>query len=500
MKSILNYRVVATIVLIALLALPVVGQDFSRLLDAVSKVETNLKALVEKESAERKAENARLQKQISSLQGGTATGLVASNPDQQAVIVQLQESVAQLKTQLQQLASAQLSNNGSTVATTTAPAHPDLANALADIEYLKGQVQALQAQNIATQQQLASVDNTSYMPSTQTSSGELASLTDKLSSLNTKLDDYVKSEKPKNPPSIERGKMRFLGYLSEIYNDKQGKVPQSSFTTRNARLGATGPINDYAKFTLIGDFAGTPKLFVGFASFAPTKEWSLTVGQFKPSFGTDFLSAPEVMTMIGYSKVSTYGPGIDVGANLVWQHTINKQYSIKFSNGVYNGSGANTSDVNSDKNWVGRIDADLTSMFKFSTNFHSGISNDTGVSRKNISGRGLAAQFAWKNESAQVEYIYSKAGSVKKDGWYTQVAHSFVTKSKFLPQIQPAIRYDVTDPNVYVGGNKATALSIGTNFYFDSKYTRVQMNYLLNGEEGTEVDNNEFLMNFQFAF
>jgi hypothetical protein len=80
------------------------------------------------------------------------------------------------------------------------------------------------------------------------------------------------------------------------------------------------------------------------------------------------------------------------------------------------------------------------------------------------------------------------------------VAHSFVTKSKFLPQIQPAIRYDVTDPNVYVGGNKATVMTVGANFYFDSKYTRVQMNYLINGEEGTEVDNNEFLMNFQFAF
>jgi Phosphate-selective porin O and P len=499
MKSILNFRVVATMTLIASLALPVYGQDFSRLLDAVAKVETNLKTLIEKESSERKAENAKLQKQMASFQPGTSNGVASSNPDQQAAIQALQESVAQLKNQLQHLASAQSATSSSATVATT-PAHPNLANALADIEYLKGQVQALQAQNVSTQQQLASIDDNGYTPSTQTSSGELASLTDKLSTLNTKLDEYVKSDKPKNAPSIERGKMRFLGLLSETYNDKQGIVPQSSFTTRIARLGATGPINDYAKFTLIGDFAGTPKLFVGYATFSPTKEWSLTVGQFKPSFGTDYLTPSEMLTFVSTSKAASYGPTVDVGANLVWQHAFNKQYSMKFSNGIYNGSGANTSDVNSDKNWVGRIDADLTSLFKVAANFHSGKSNDTGYSRKNISGRGLSAQFAWKNESAQMEYIYSKSGSTKKDGWYIQAAHSFVTHSKFLPQIQPAIRYDVTDPNVYIGSNKATALTIGTNFYFDSKYTRVQMNYLMNNEEGTEIDNNEFLLNFQFAF
>jgi Phosphate-selective porin O and P len=499
MKSFLNFRVAGMMILIASLALPVFGQDFSRLLDAVAKVETNLKALIEKESSERKAENAKLQKQFASLPSGSSAGSTVSNPNQQAAIQQLQESVAQLKTELAQLASAQnRDSKGATVA--TAPAHPNLANALADIEFLKGQVLALQGQTQSTQQQLASIDEDGYTPSTQASSGELASLTEKLSTLNSKLDTYVSSEKPKNAPSIERGKMRFLGLLSETYNDKQGTVPQSSFTMRIARLGATGSINDYAKFTLIGDFAGTPKLFVGYATFLPSKEWSLTVGQFKPSFGTDYLMPSEMLTFVSTSKTASYGTTVDVGANLVWQYAISKQYGIKFSNGVYNGSGANTSDVNSDKNWVGRIDADLTSLFKVAANFYSGKSNDTLSARKNISGRGLSAQFAWKNESAQAEYIYSKSGSVKKDGWYVQAAHSFITTSKFLPQIQPAIRYDVTDPNVYVGDNKATALTIGTNFYFDSKYTRVQMNYLMNSEEGTEVDNNEFLLNFQFAF
>jgi hypothetical protein len=48
--------------------------------------------------------------------------------------------------------------------------------------------------------------------------------------------------------------------------------------------------------------------------------------------------------------------------------------------------------------------------------------------------------------------------------------------------------------------NKVTRISLGTNLFVDKKYTKLQFNYQINGEEGLSVDNNEFLVNFQVAF
>ena len=49
----------------------------------------------------------------------------------------------------------------------------------------------------------------------------------------------------------------------------------------------------------------------------------------------------------------------------------------------------------------------------------------------------------------------------------------------------------------YIDDDANTRLTIDTNLFIDKKYTKVQFNYLINGEEGTSVDNNAFAANIQ---
>lgn len=61
-------------------------------------------------------------------------------------------------------------------------------------------------------------------------------------------------------------------------------------------------------------------------------------------------------------------------------------------------------------------------------------------------------------------------------------------------------RYEQLDTDLDVGNNKVDRITIGTNLYIDKKYTKIQFNYQINGEEDTSIDNNEFWANFQVAF
>jgi len=61
-------------------------------------------------------------------------------------------------------------------------------------------------------------------------------------------------------------------------------------------------------------------------------------------------------------------------------------------------------------------------------------------------------------------------------------------------------RYEQHDPNVSLDDDRTNRVTLGTNIFIDKQYTKIQLNYQINAEQGEAVSNNEFLMNFQLAF
>ncbi|MBW1803162.1 MAG: hypothetical protein JRJ85_20810, partial [Deltaproteobacteria bacterium] len=270
--------------------------------------------------------------------------------------------------------------------------------------------------------------------------------------------------------------------------------------SKRARLSVKGEINDYAQIKIQGEFAKTPKLLDGQVTISPHQQWSLSIGQYKPPFGTDFLISANATPFVNRSMASGLGTNRDVGATVSFRQQFNSDYSMKLTAGVFNGSGINTSDVNNSKNFVARADIALAGMFKLAPNIYFGKTNEVDALKEKLVDVGSSLTWKWRQEIVEVEYIHSRHGDIKRGSWYIWGGHMFSIGTPFLPQIQLLARYEQHDPDVNIDNNRTDRITLGTNLLIDKKYTKIQLNYQINDEQGASVDNNEFLMNFQVAF
>ena len=199
-------------------------------------------------------------------------------------------------------------------------------------------------------------------------------------------------------------------------------------------------------------------------------------------------------------KGQSLGTVRDVGADLSLNYQWKNGNAIKVTGGVYNGAPYNTSDVNNDKNFIGRAEIKLAKMFTLAPNLIAGKSNDPDSTKKNLDVWGGSVNWSWKNEIIEGEYIHNQTGSSEKQGWHVWGAHSFSTGFKFVPELQMLARYEQLDPNMDKAGDRTNRVTLGTNLYIDKKFTKLQINYQINGEETKATDNNEWLALLQLAF
>ena len=65
--------------------------------------------------------------------------------------------------------------------------------------------------------------------------------------------------------------------------------------------------------------------------------------------------------------------------------------------------------------------------------------------------------------------------------------------------VQPVVKYEAFDPDTDVDEDASTIATFGVNYFFND-WTRFQFNYLYKAEEGTEIANDELLMQLQVKF
>ncbi len=210
---------------------------------------------------------------------------------------------------------------------------------------------------------------------------------------------------------------------------------------------------------------------------------------------------------------------------------------IEYSLGLINGSGPNSSDNNSDKDYVGRVvlnaAVDYNSLLRglsLGANYYLGrkqLSLTTGTTTIADTG----TQNRWGVDLAYVntpvgftlEYIRGEdealsgttaspvKGTVKSEGLtftlFYNFGEQFVKNYKAQDRYddwypltyQPFFRYDRFDPNTHKGGDRTDIYTIGFNWFF-AETTKLQLNYNIKKEQTNERNNNEFLAQFQFGF
>ena len=410
-----------------------------------------------------------------------------ASTDQMATFQQqLQQLQAELRRLTEQVQSNRMSDS-------------TIAIILSDIEVLKAENSALRGMTEQASQKLASLDDDVLLPTTNESQ-ELARFAGLVDQLNSVVEKAKTPAKPAvNSPEVKRGSITMFGLLNQQYYERSGDSKLSTFDNKRARLGFSGVLNNYAKLGIQGEFAKSVKLLDGFVTLTPNKEWSVKFGQFQPAFGQNFLRSPAAYTVITPSLAMALGSDRDIGTQVAWDHSFSKKFGLQLTAGLFNGSGINASDSNSAKNSVVRVQAKIGSSLTIGANNYAGKTN-ASVNPKHLDTWGSFANWTWKSEEVEAEYIHTKVNGVKKAGWYVWGGHMLKTNWKFVPEVQLVGRYEEYDANRTIDNNKVNRTTIGTTFYIDKKYTLIQLNYQFNGEEGTRVRNNEFLANFQVGF
>lgn len=250
---------------------------------------------------------------------------------------------------------------------------------------------------------------------------------------------------------------------------------------------------------------------------------SATLGQQLVPFGQDNLATEDKIPTI---KKAQYLGGFEISRDiglkleggLLNRHDPASGITtplISYSLAAFNGTGANRSDNNKEKDYVARlILAPVKEYFsffrdlKFGGSYYHGRGN---VKNPSLERERFGVEFEWLKKPILVtaEGVFGKDGDKHSVGY---VATLFWTPGT-LPDFQPLFRYDAFDPDTKKGKDKTEIYTVGFNYYFyqtepitrrtyeikpTERVVKLQVNYnIQKKEEGAHTAND---VNAQLVF
>jgi Phosphate-selective porin O and P len=193
--------------------------------------------------------------------------------------------------------------------------------------------------------------------------------------------------------------------------------------------------------------------------------------------------------------------------------TVEPFYSVYLVNGLHGASGAsirnmrdNSQDTkNNDKAIGGNIGADIGNYLTATANYYTGTYSDDG--ELNLSIYGLSLQYVkekltiWGEYQAANQDAYNDAAdlsqgiiSLKKNGWYALVGY------KVYKGLEPVLRYDaISLDGVGVATSDRSRMTVGLNYHFSST-CNLKVNYDITKNDGIDIDDNLFGVQFALGF
>ncbi len=251
------------------------------------------------------------------------------------------------------------------------------------------------------------------------------------------------------------------------------------------------------------------------------------------------------LRQIGFIVRGDALPKVDWGSNY-------RAPLLDYAVGVINGNGQNTSDDNSEKDWVGHLGftapVDYNSWIrelKIGASFYVGTQNRTWTQTVDAKGKPIPVatqavawaptgqknrfgfDVSWNHNPFGITYEYVRGwdgdvlpGTPKTNPHlYTresegqtatffynfgeQFVKSYRDRAKYddwwPSSYQPFFRWDYWDQNVNISRNEVYILTPGFNAFF-AETTKLQLNYNIKFINGTHVKQDEFLLQLQYGF
>lgn len=257
----------------------------------------------------------------------------------------------------------------------------------------------------------------------------------------------------------------------------------SSFDIRRARVDLKGMLLKDFDYRLQVDFASSPKILDVYVKWKFNKYFGLQVGQFKIPFSIENTRSPLTLETIEnaqvISKLSNYDDvagiksnGRDIGVMLSGEAVkLDDRNLIKYSIGLFNGSGINTVDKNKDKDISGIVQIFPVKWLSFAGFAYSGkayINSDNPYVNRYRYGAGVE----YKNNSFHIrtEYIRGKTGDKKSEGAYCLGGYKITKSLEALGRLD-YFTNDVTN------SSKIQVYYLGGIDWHINNHFRIQLNY-----------------------
>lgn len=192
--------------------------------------------------------------------------------------------------------------------------------------------------------------------------------------------------------------------------------------------------------------------------------------------------------------VKAFADRRDIGAQLSASNVSLGSAKAEYAFGVFNGSGRNVSENNEHKDLAARAGAEWRGLW-LGANGYLG-KEPTGNRRS----AGVEIRFVRGPGKLQAEYLTGEmemtggGPSTKPSGYY--VLANYLWKS-----LRPGVRWESFDPDRRVSNDRQDALTAGLDWMLtQDRKNKISFNYTAKFEQGTSVNNDEALLQFQVSF
>jgi len=282
-------------------------------------------------------------------------------------------------------------------------------------------------------------------------------------------------------------------------NTSNGK---GRFDVRNARFGMQGNAGKHFGYKFEIDFCdeGQIKMLDVYASFIPVKNLTLSLGQMKAPFSTEYLLNPAKFEFANRPFIDKRicKDLRDIGFKITYDYDGKIPYSV--SGVVMNGTGVNNPE------WTTRFAAGGRAVvgpfygITLQANYAKGI-----ISGKKTEMQDYGIRYEHKGLVINTEYaqktIVDTASAYTQNSMFAYVLYNFQFKKGMIRTLTPAVRYDFYSGNIKSGIYEPHRITAGLTMGFHKlSYAYIRFNYEKYFYQVSEGRDDKFTVEFTVRF
>ncbi|MBA4250519.1 MAG: hypothetical protein C0425_04450 [Chlorobiaceae bacterium] len=296
------------------------------------------------------------------------------------------------------------------------------------------------------------------------------------------------------------GTMSIKGLVQFWYEHDNVRSPKDFFRIRRTEIRLSGTINPIVAWTVMIDPATIREdnlrnslLQDAQIILTPFENWTISAGQFIFPFGLEGLMSSARLDFAERSMLTTklnWANFRDIGFTI--RHNIKLAgIEIQPTIGLLNGERLNRWDLNESMDFIGRLVVSPTEHLHFAVAHYNGWA---GANETRSLWSGVELMFTQDKFTVYGEFAAGKNAGININNFYLSGTYNF------FKNLQLALRYDYLDHNSDTPLNAVTEKTIGLNYFIEGHNSKLQLNYIFRGEEGTSINNDGIRFNLQTAF